>query len=100
MEHAWHTRASCTPARARRRRKCARACPDRDASRARCRGPLPPARSVRDDARGRVPARVELESFDRQFRAACEVQHPDRYRLLDALRADEPRIARSASSRR
>lgn len=46
------------------------------------------------DARGHAIARVELESFDRQFRAACEVQHPDRYRLLDALRADEPRIAR------
>ncbi|MFC4818779.1 FAD-binding oxidoreductase [Dokdonella ginsengisoli] len=44
--------------------------------------------------RGYALADSELVSFDRQFRARCRVQRPDRYRLLDALPADEPRIAR------
>lgn len=65
----------------------------RDAA-GRCRLRGPSAMTRASGARGHAIARVELESFDRQFRAACEVQHPDRYRLLDALRADEPRIAR------
>lgn len=44
--------------------------------------------------RGYALAEVELTSFDRQFHAECRVQHPDRYRLLQALPGDEPRIAR------
>lgn len=44
--------------------------------------------------RGYALARSELVSFDRQFRASCAVQRPDRYRLLEALPADVPRIAR------
>jgi decaprenylphospho-beta-D-ribofuranose 2-oxidase len=44
--------------------------------------------------RGYALARSELVSFDRQFRASCAVQRPDRYRLLDALPADAPRIVR------
>jgi decaprenylphospho-beta-D-ribofuranose 2-oxidase len=44
--------------------------------------------------RGYALADVELTSFDRQFHAHCQVQRPDRYRLLDALPADVPRIAR------
>lgn len=44
--------------------------------------------------RGYAIAESELVSFDRQFRARCRVQRPDRYRLLDALPADAPRIAR------
>ncbi len=44
--------------------------------------------------RGYAIADVELTSFDRQFHAHCQVQRPDRYRLLDALPADVPRIAR------
>jgi len=44
--------------------------------------------------RGYAIARCRLASFDRQFAADCEVQRPDRYRLLDALPADAPRIAR------
>jgi decaprenylphospho-beta-D-ribofuranose 2-oxidase len=44
--------------------------------------------------RGYALAETELASFDRQFHARCRVQRPDRYRLLDALPADAPRIAR------
>lgn len=44
--------------------------------------------------RGYALADIELASFDRQFRGRCRVQQPDRYRLLDALPADAPRIAR------
>jgi decaprenylphospho-beta-D-ribofuranose 2-oxidase len=44
--------------------------------------------------RGYAIARCRLASFDRQFAAECEVQRPDRYRLLDALPTDAPRIAR------
>jgi len=46
------------------------------------------------DPRGFALARARLTSFDRQFGADVRVQRPDRYRLLDALPADEPRIAR------
>jgi len=44
--------------------------------------------------RGYAVADTELSSFDRQFHARCALQRPDRYRLLDALPADAPRIAR------
>ncbi len=44
--------------------------------------------------RGYAIADTDLGSFDRQFHARCRVQQPDRYRLLDALPADAPRIAR------
>ncbi len=44
--------------------------------------------------RGYALADIDLCSFDRQFGARCSVQQPDRYRLLDALPADAPRIAR------
>ena len=46
------------------------------------------------DTRGYALAMCELTTFDRQFRAQCRVQRPDRYRLLEALPADTPRIAR------
>ena len=46
------------------------------------------------ESRGYALANLELASFDRQFRADCRVQHPDRYRLLQALPDAEPRIAR------
>lgn len=46
--------------------------------------------------RGYALADGELVSFDRQFRARCRVQRPDRYRLLEALPAGEPRIARGS----
>jgi decaprenylphospho-beta-D-ribofuranose 2-oxidase len=46
------------------------------------------------DARGFALARERLTSFDRQFSADVRVQRPDRYRLLDALPADQSRIAR------
>lgn len=46
------------------------------------------------ETRGYALADVGLASFDRQFRADCRVQHPDRYRLLQALPDGEPRIAR------
>ena len=46
------------------------------------------------ETRGFALARERLTSFDRQFAAAVRVQRPDRYRLLDALPADERRIAR------
>lgn len=48
------------------------------------------------DRRGYALAEVGLASFDRQFHADCRVQHPDRYRLLQALPEDEPRIARGS----
>ena len=43
--------------------------------------------------RGLAVAQAELTSFDRQFHARCALQRPDRYRLLDALPVDAPRIA-------
>ncbi len=43
--------------------------------------------------RGYAIAERALSSFDRQFAAHCRVQRPDRYRLLDGLPRDEPRIA-------
>ena len=48
------------------------------------------------DVRGYAVADAELGSFDRQFHARCRVQRPDRYRLLEALPADAPRIARGS----
>jgi decaprenylphospho-beta-D-ribofuranose 2-oxidase len=48
------------------------------------------------DMRGFALADVELASFDRQHRARCRVQRPDRYRLLEALPHDAPRIARGS----
>lgn len=44
--------------------------------------------------RGYAIAETEFSSFDRQFHARVRVQRPDRYRLLGALPADAPRIAR------
>jgi decaprenylphospho-beta-D-ribofuranose 2-oxidase len=44
--------------------------------------------------RGYALADVDLTSFDRQLHARGRVQRPDRYRLIDALPADVPRIAR------
>ena len=44
--------------------------------------------------RGYALAEIDLASFDHQYRARCRVQKPDRYRLLDALPTDAPRIAR------
>jgi len=44
--------------------------------------------------RGYALGECRLGSFDRQFEAQCRVQRPDRYRLLDALPPDRPRIAR------
>jgi len=46
--------------------------------------------------RGYALADVDLTSFDRQLIARCRVQRPDRYRLIDALPADAPRIARGS----
>lgn len=46
--------------------------------------------------RGYALAETDLASFDCQYRARCRVQRPDRYRLLDALPADAPRIARGS----
>ena len=46
------------------------------------------------EPRGFAIARERLTSFDRQFTADVRVQRPDRYRLLDSLPEDEPRIAR------
>ncbi|HJT97153.1 MAG TPA: FAD-binding oxidoreductase, partial [Rhodanobacteraceae bacterium] len=48
------------------------------------------------DTRGFALAETGLASFDRQFDARCRVQRPDRYRLLDALPRDVPRIARGS----
>ncbi len=50
----------------------------------------------RTDMRGYALADVDLESFDRRFRARCRLQRPDRYRLLAALPRDSRRIARGA----
>jgi decaprenylphospho-beta-D-ribofuranose 2-oxidase len=50
----------------------------------------------RADMRGYALADVDLESFDRRFRARCRLQRPDRYRLLAALPRDARRIARGA----
>ncbi|MGA8278304.1 MAG: FAD-binding oxidoreductase [Rhodanobacteraceae bacterium] len=46
--------------------------------------------------RGLAFADTELASFDGQFRARCQLQRPDRYRLIEALPADRPRIARGS----
>lgn len=46
--------------------------------------------------RGLAFADVELASFDGQFRDRCRLQRPDRYRLLEALPHDAPRIARGS----
>ena len=51
---------------------------------------------MKNDVRGYALARNDLITFDRQFQAGCEVQRPDRYRLLDALPADAPRIPRGS----
>ena len=48
------------------------------------------------DTRGFALADVDLASFDRQFRAHCRVQRPDRYRLIEALPRDAMRIARGS----
>lgn len=48
------------------------------------------------DRRGLALASAQLSSFDRQFTAQAQVQRPDRYRLLDALPLDTPRIARGS----
>ena len=50
----------------------------------------------RTDMRGYALADIDLESFDRRFRARCRLQRPDRYRLLAALPRDSRRIARGA----
>jgi decaprenylphospho-beta-D-ribofuranose 2-oxidase len=50
----------------------------------------------RAERRGFALGEIELSSFDRQFRARCRVQRPDRYRLLEALPQDVPRIARGS----
>ena len=47
-----------------------------------------------NDVRGYAVADTDVGSFDRQFHARCPVQLPDRYRLLNALPPDAPRIAR------
>lgn len=48
------------------------------------------------EIRGFAVGEQALTSFDRQFSMRCRVQRPDRYRLLDALPADAPRIARGS----
>jgi len=48
------------------------------------------------EVRGYALAETALASFDRQFHERVQVQKPDRYRLLDALPADMPRIARGS----
>jgi decaprenylphospho-beta-D-ribofuranose 2-oxidase len=50
----------------------------------------------RAERRGFALGEIELSSFDRQFRARCRVQRPDRYRLLETLPRDMPRIARGS----
>ncbi|MBN8483017.1 MAG: FAD-binding oxidoreductase [Xanthomonadales bacterium] len=45
-------------------------------------------------SRGYALAECELQSFDRSVVARCRVQRPDRYRLLEALPDDQPRITR------
>ncbi len=44
--------------------------------------------------RGFALAETELRSFDRSVAARCHVQQPDRYRLIEALPTDVPRISR------
>ena len=46
--------------------------------------------------RGFALAEADLRTFDAQFHARCRVQHPDRYRLIDALPRDAQRIARGS----
>jgi decaprenylphospho-beta-D-ribofuranose 2-oxidase len=46
--------------------------------------------------RGHALAECELRSFDRSAVALCQVQRPDRYRALEALPADAPRITRGS----
>lgn len=46
--------------------------------------------------RGFALAETELRSFDRSLSARCHVQQPDRYRLIEALPGDVPRISRGA----
>jgi decaprenylphospho-beta-D-ribofuranose 2-oxidase len=46
--------------------------------------------------RGFALAEADLKSFDAQFHARCRVQHPDRYRLIEALPRDTRRIARGS----
>ena len=43
------------------------------------------------DMRGYALADVALTSFDRQVEVECRVQHPDRYRLLQAVSARQAR---------
>ncbi len=45
-------------------------------------------------SRGYALAERELQSFDRSAVARCRVQRPDRYRLLESLPDDAPRITR------
>lgn len=45
-------------------------------------------------SRGFALAERELRSFDRSAVARCQLQRPDRYRLLEALPGDAPRITR------
>ena len=76
-------RRSATPVRSRHRRR-------------RRRGRIGLMRAGGTDMRGFALADVDLSSFDRQFRARCRVQRPDRYRLLEALPRDAQRIARGS----
>ena len=46
--------------------------------------------------RGFALAETDLRSFDRSEMARCHVQKPDRYRLLEALPVDVPRISRGS----
>ena len=46
--------------------------------------------------RGFALAETELRCFDRSVSARCHVQQPDRYRLIEALPTDVPRITRGA----
>lgn len=46
--------------------------------------------------RGHALAECGLRSFDRSTIARCQVQRPDRYRALESLPADTPRIARGS----
>ncbi|MEO8459902.1 MAG: FAD-binding oxidoreductase [Dokdonella sp.] len=46
--------------------------------------------------RGYALAELQLTTFDRQFSAVARVQRPDRYRLIDALPDNLPRIARGS----
>lgn len=46
--------------------------------------------------RGFALAEQELRSFDRSTVARCQVQQPDRYRAIEALPAEQPRIARGS----